>query len=66
MCSKSYPRDFQEEPISSEDGYAVYRRRRSAEPCERTVTLELGDGVTQAYTVGPRGVFLRGRWVANR
>ncbi|CAN0273274.1 unnamed protein product, partial [Scytosiphon promiscuus] len=53
VCSKSYPRDFQDETISSEDGYAVYRRRRSAEPCERTVTLELG-------------VFLRGRWVDNR
>ena len=41
-------------------------RRRHAEPRERTLNLDLGDGFTKAYTVGPRGVFLHGRWVDNR
>ena len=66
VCSKRYPKDFQAEKISSEDGYAVYRRRQPAEPYERTVNVQLGDGSTKAYKVGPRDVFLRGRWVDNR
>ena len=66
VCSERYPKDFQAETIFSEDGYAVYRRRQPAEPCERTVNVQLGDGSTKAYKVGPRGVFLRGRWVDNR
>ena len=59
VCSKRYPKDFQDETISSEDGYAVYHRRRPAEPCERTVNLNLGAGFTKACTVGPSGVLLR-------
>ena len=63
VCSKSYPKDFQDESISSEHGYAVYRRRQPTEPCERTVNVDLGDGSTKANQVGPRGLLLRGRWV---
>lgn len=66
VCSKSYPKEFQDETISSEVGYAVYRRRRPTEPRERTVNVDLGDGFNKAYTVGPRGVLLCRRWVDNR
>lgn len=64
-CSKHYPKDYQAETSSANDGYVVYRRRPSNEREERTVNLDIGGGVMKTYTVGPRGVLLHGRWVDN-
>ena len=64
-CSKRFPRQPADRTSAVEDGYVEYRRRPPPYETEMNVTIELGEGQSKTYRVGPKGVLLNRRWVDN-